>query len=147
MSANAASGRTARDVEVDHPVTIADGVGLSFEVHLEPDRADYRTTDGVLVWMHDVKGKPAKKVFCDADGQQIGPVHPHMVGAITWAAYIGWRCPYSPDWWSDSVTAEVRANVRLREPKGGRRWWPTLEQLAELQGDDRFWLRPEGRAS
>jgi hypothetical protein len=46
------AGRSFGDVEVDHPVVVADGSGLAFDVNLDPDRADYRRC-AVMLCLHE----------------------------------------------------------------------------------------------
>lgn len=107
-----------RDIVVSEPVRVMGADGRSFEVDLDPDKPDYITDDGVEVWIErPAKGTKGgqKTRFVDADGNQVGPIHSNLVPAIVHAAYYGWRDPGVPDWWSDEVTAEVRANTTFRD--------------------------------
>lgn len=94
-----------RDVEVDHPVHIISG-DQRFEVNTDPNRADYQTTEGVLVWL---ERKKIRTRYLDAEGNQVGPWHDNLFPALIWAAAQGWRDPSAPDWWNDGLIAEVRA--------------------------------------
>lgn len=103
-------------IDTTGPVVIVGPDGQSFEVDLNPGRADYVTTDGVEVW---IERKTVKTRFLDAEGNQVGPWHQNLVPAIVWARHAGWRDPSDPDWWNDLVIEDVRANSRRKgEP------WP-----------------------
>lgn len=98
--------RNFRDIVVDEPVHIVGPGGQRFEVDTDPDRPDFVTAQGVLVWM---ERKRQKTRFLDAQGNQVGPIHKNFVPALVWARAQGWRDPSAPDWFNDAVIAEVRA--------------------------------------
>lgn len=78
----------------------------SAELVLNPDPADYVTTDGAEVW---IERKGQKTLFIDASGSQVGPVHSNLGPAIVWARIHGWRDPSPPEWFNDVATSSYRA--------------------------------------
>ncbi len=93
-------------VEVNHPVLLGGGGHAPAELDLSLDRPDFVTTDGVEVWM---ERKRQKTRFLDSRGNQVGPVHHNLAPAIIWARAHGWRDPSLPQWFNDTVIAEVSA--------------------------------------
>lgn len=106
---------------VNHPVYVG-GMGQEpVEIDVSIGRPDFRTTDGVLVW---IERKTIRTRFLNAAGEQVGPWHANFVPAIIWAAAQGWRDPSAPDWLNDAVIAEVARGGA--EPQEGQPGWETL---------------------
>lgn len=123
---------SGRDITVKQgEVVLFGAVGCTpIALDLSPDRPDFMTSDGVLVWM---ERKKIKARFLDVEGKQIGPWHTNFVPAIIWALNEGWTDPTMPDWWNEACIAEVRNGGAQRGPIGSGEWEPPKNVKVECE--------------